>query len=210
MEALAFITSLVALIVSAVALYLASLRPAAISVSAVEGMSWPEVDGSWEGAIPPTKFAIAVYRWNTGAQGGVLQGIGAFDLKPAGPWGVIEPGDLTKHQRSGPITLPAALEAGALETAYLQAKLHYHEVSEDPEAFARSLRGLASITFDISWSYLRTTRLRRKQKPKTETLSVTVDCSSWKRDVLYTWATKPDQGHLVELAGMPLDVAKRG
>jgi hypothetical protein len=94
-----------------------------------------------------------------------------------------------------------ALKAGDVETAFLHAELEYRHPPEEIDAFARSLRSLDSIKLDVSWSYLRTTRLGRKQRPETETLNVTVDCRPWKRDVLYAWAIDSQTEHLVELAG---------
>jgi hypothetical protein len=182
METLALVTSLVALAISLVALYLASLRPAEISVSAVEDMSRPVVGGYWQGARPPTSFAIALYLWNTGPEGAVLQGIGAFDLKPDGPWNAIEPGPLCERLDGGEITLPTPLKAGDVETAYLQAQLHYRHSPDEMEAFARSLRGFDTITFNIQWSYLRTSRFRHREEPKTKTRSVTVNCGLWKQE----------------------------
>jgi hypothetical protein len=98
METLAFIASVVALLVSGVALYLASLRPGKIVVRAVHDFDDLQAAGTWDGARPPTQLAISIYLWNTGAQGAVLQGIGAFDLKPAGPWTVVVPGHMLEHR----------------------------------------------------------------------------------------------------------------
>src|SRR4051812_15929955 len=91
-EALAFITSLAALTVSVVALYLASLRRANIEIDPIENLSEPKERGSvLHGRPQETRLELAVSAWNTGAQGGVLEGIRVSGMKPAGPWAAIEP-----------------------------------------------------------------------------------------------------------------------
>jgi hypothetical protein len=146
MEALAFVTSLVALLVSAVALYLASLQPAEIEVRTFDAMGpliGPQASGAWDGPKPPTELFIPIYIWNGGAEGSVLQGIGAFDLEPAGPWSMSEPIHLLAAQGGPHMPLPKAFEAGDVETANLHTQLHYNDSLEAIEDLARSLPGFA-------------------------------------------------------------------
>jgi hypothetical protein len=211
-EALALVTSLVALLVSAVALYLSSLQLAQIEVrtfDAAGSLIGPRVAGPWLGPKPPTWLSIPIYIWNGGPQGGVLQGVGAFDLEPAGPWSASEPLLLSTTSAEGgrDIPLPKAFEAGDVETAYLHTRLHYSDF-DAIEDFAKSLRGLRSITLKIEWSYLRTRRFRHEADLITEEIPVTLDCQLWIDDVVYRWAVTDEWTHLVELAGVPLEIAR--
>src|SRR5687768_8450150 len=86
-EVLALITSLAALVVSLLAVFLASLRRADIVVDVASAHSGFDQGTSWSAGRPETfDLWIAVSVWNTGAQGGLLEGLGAFDFKGNAIW----------------------------------------------------------------------------------------------------------------------------
>lgn len=115
-EAVALLTSAAALSVSGVALYLASLRPAEIVVDFVPAQSGFRHGGmAGEGLPDRLELVMAVFISNEGARGGVLQGLGAFDVRFEGSEAWNSTGPSTAHpgaSKSSAISCPLPYEAG--------------------------------------------------------------------------------------------------
>lgn len=215
MEVLAFVTSFAALAVSAVALYLASLRPAEIVVDVVEDLSEPLTSGGHARGRPnPTRFRVAVSIWNTGAQGGILEGIQLDDfLYPAvGPWAGLTFHFASPSQRetNPSMTFPQALEGGDVETAFLHATM-IEGGDLSAEEYAEALRGLRTITVKLRWSFTRAVglprRLRRTRQQITREITAEIDVWRYVASLQQGWAQNPSLLHLCDIAGNPLDAS---
>lgn len=183
-ETLAFITSLAALVVSVVALYLASLRRANIEIDPIENLSEPKERGSvLHGRPQETRLELAVSAWNTGAQGGVLEGIRVSGMKPAGPWIAVEPfACFELPNGTNPVRFPVPFEAGDVQTFFVQGVLR--DKALRGADFARDLRPLNFFEVTIEWTFLRTEAfpwgLRRQRVTRRRTRAIRIDPSRYK------------------------------
>lgn len=208
----ALVSSLAALAISGVALYLAALRPAEIVFDVVEAQGALRLEGAWDDAFPPVKLSVAVSIWNTGAQGGVLQGAGICALSGPSPWERVASRGLypTSSGSTSPHQFPRAFEAGEVEIAFLHGDLAGR--THDAEEFAKSLRNLEQIRLEVSWTFIRNVglpqsllrgRVRRSREVISRTIPTTIDCRHWRNETVQSWAAQPERAHLAEAAGHP-------
>ena len=183
-EGLALITSLAALVVSVIALYLASLRRANVEIDPVEKLSEPRERGSVvHGRPQETRIELAVSAWNTGAQGGVLEGLRVSGMRPAGPWIAAEPiACFEQPHGTNPVRFPVALKAGDVQTFFIQGALR--DNAPHGADFVRDLSPLTSFEVTIEWTFLRTEtfpwRLRRQRVSRRRTRAIRIDPSGYR------------------------------
>lgn len=204
--------SAAALTISLVALYVASLKRANIVVNPVEDLSGPEGSPERGRLLEFQPLWVPISIWNTGAQGGVLQGIVVAELVRDGthPWSIVttEGWYRRRSATTPPVELPIALEAGEVESVYLLGRLYHGDPLAHPEDHARGVRDLGEIRMKLEWTYLRTersrrTRFRKRQVRCNGERDLTIDCRSWKHEQVVTpWAQSPggEFADLVELA----------
>jgi hypothetical protein len=207
-ELAALLTSAAALAVSGVALYLASLRPAEIVVDFVPDLSELRHSAmSGDGLPSGIDLMIAAFISNEGARGGVLQGLGAFDVRfegsdewhyqggPSGPY-------RQPTTSVAPFVFPVAYEAGDAEAAYLILRVACN--ATDPRSFAAAIRDLRAVRTEISWSYQRSTGVlrRRRRELKTRSSEIKINPGLWRAELVKSWQTGPGglSGHQAPLA----------
>lgn len=211
-EVAALLTSATALIVSVVALYLASLRPAEITVDYVADLSGPRTGGmSGDGLPSDIELVVAVFISNEGARGGVLQGLGAFNVGFEGGDGWSYDGPSGPYSQPStnyaPIVFPVAYEAGDAESAFLIVRIKSSK--KDPQWFAAAARDLRSVRVEVSWSYQRSAGvIRRRRELRTRTLDCAVDVGLWRAQLVKTWQSGPGglSGHQAPLADIALGI----
>jgi hypothetical protein len=209
------ILSAAALVISLVALYVASLRRANIVVNPVEDLSGPEGGPERGRLLEFQPLWVPISIWNTGAQGGILQGVVVADLELDGthPWSMVSTDGWHRRrdQHTPRVELPIALEAGEVESVYLLGRLYHGDPHGDPEDHARGIRHLGELRMKLEWTYLRTERSRRTRFRKCQVRcngerEVTIDGRSWKHEQVVTpWAQSPG-GEFVDLVDLATGV----
>jgi hypothetical protein len=202
----ALAVSVASLFISAASLYLTSLRPADIEVDPI--LEWNHLRGEmFSGEYPQeNRLRLTLVISNAGAHGGLLRDVGLEHLSYTGEdppyWVGVSRGEVRSGISRGDVrsgigsifALPLVLEAGDVETVFLTAQLETAP-SADITELAQRVAGLRTIRVRLFWSFTRTAGLPKSVRRRRETvdrdLSIEVDASRYRSDVLDYWRGNP-------------------
>lgn len=216
------ISAIVALLVAFLTLYLSLLRQADVEIDHLPN---PEElpGGSTTGGVPTSHQAtITLFASNVGVHAALLTEVfpDAFKCEGAEPaywsgFGQVVVTD-SPYPSRGPVDLPIVLGPGETKPLWLAARLasplptSYIE-PPDLRPVAEQLRHLEGFSFDLSWTFIRTsglpvrwawlprpfrwhrTAVRRSQRVK-------IDATSYRESYVIHWRQTPEFQELADIA----------
>lgn len=105
--------------------------------------------------------------------------------------------------------MPLALEAGQVETIFLQGDLQ--RAGSDIDKVAQQVGGMTTIALSFEWTYVRTAglsvawrilpaSLQRQRQTVRRAAEIRIDCAPYRAAVIEHWRGRTEWTHLAEAA----------